>query len=105
LPADIVAALEWQSDKDSRCTGCGQSLTETIGAANEDKWDAHISGHCDACRAISRVAHIEQGRDELDKMAGVRFSVTRDSRTSATPAPVPSVAGNGKDPARLDQQR
>jgi hypothetical protein len=104
LPADIVAALEWQADKDSRCTGCGQSLTETLGGVNEDQWNAKVESHCDACRALSRAAHIVQGRDDLDKMAGVRFNVWRDSKTSAEPGSA-AVSSNGSKPVQPDPQR
>jgi hypothetical protein len=45
--------------------------------AEEDKWNAEIS-FCDACRAVSRAAHIRAGKDELDPLAGALFRVWRD---------------------------
>jgi hypothetical protein len=78
LPGDIVAALEWQLEQDRKCRGCGQNIDETFGRANDDKWNAYVAGHCDACKAGHRTAMTLVGRDELDPTVGVRYRYERD---------------------------
>jgi len=70
--------LEWQLEQDRKCRDCGQNIDETFGKANDDKWNAEIAGHCDACRAGHRTAMVLAGRDELDKTVGVRYRFWRD---------------------------
>jgi len=78
LPSDITAALEWQSEQDRKCPGCGQNIDETFGPGNVDKWNAEVSGHCDGCRAMHRAASIAAGKDDLDPTVGSRYRVWRD---------------------------
>lgn len=81
LEADMLAALEWQAEQAGKCSGCGQNLDGTTGKANFDKWNAEAIT-CDACRAISRTAHVAAGRDDLDPLAGKRYRVWRDEEAS-----------------------
>lgn len=74
--------------RDSLCSGCGQALAETVGEENFDRWNASMVT-CDACRAISRQAHIAAGKDDLDPMAGARFSVWPDAAKSNGSSPAP----------------
>lgn len=76
--ADQWAALDWQAQQARRCSGCGQSLDETMGPGTDDTWNAVVSGHCDGCRALHRVASIEAGRDELDPTVGARYRMWKD---------------------------
>jgi hypothetical protein len=79
---DQWAALEWQADQAQKCSGCGHRLNETMGPGTEDKWNAEVSGHCDACRALHRAASIAAGRDELDPTVGARYRMWRDEATN-----------------------
>jgi hypothetical protein len=74
-----VAALEWQAEQDRKCKGCGQNLDETFGKANDDKWNAEVIGHCDACRARHRAEQIRAGHDNLDPNVGVYYRTWRDN--------------------------
>jgi hypothetical protein len=74
----VVAALEWQAEQDRKCKGCGQNLDETFGKANDDKWNAEPTGHCDACKAGHRAGMMLANRDELDPTVGVRYRYWRD---------------------------
>jgi len=82
LESDWLAALEWQADEAGKCSGCSQSLEDTTGPANFDKWNAE-GITCDACRAISRAAYVAAGRDDLDPSAGMRYRVWRDELQEA----------------------
>lgn len=75
---DRWAALDWQAEQARRCSGCGQSLDETLRPGDFDKWNAEISGHCDGCRALHRAQAVASGSDDLDEHAGARFRIWRD---------------------------
>lgn len=49
----MQAALEWQAEKQSTCSGCGQSRHESMAKQN---WDAYTADEvvCHACAAIDR---------------------------------------------------
>lgn len=79
---DQVAALEWQADQLSRCKDCGQNMAETIGEGTDDTWNAVVSGHCDACRALHRAASIAAGKDDIDPTVGARFRMWRDEEAN-----------------------
>lgn len=79
---DTLAAFDWQGYQDRLCTGCGQSLDDTVGPDQFDKWNAEEVGACDACRALDRTARIKAGNDDLNPTAGVRFKVWRDKESA-----------------------
>jgi hypothetical protein len=77
LPRDVQAAMWWLAK-----SGCGHDPDKTVGAHNEDTWNASIVGYCDACRAMHRAAMVKAGRDELDPLVGARYRLWRDKESN-----------------------
>jgi hypothetical protein len=55
LPEDTKAALEWQTHKDSLCSGCGNPRHESFAVENSDAYTAEPL-RCHACAARERKA-------------------------------------------------
>jgi len=71
---DTQAAFDWQAHQNGLCDGCGQDTDDTFGPDHEEKWNAELSGHCDACRALHRAASDEQTPPSV----GARYRIWRD---------------------------
>ena len=56
LSGDVAAALRWQAERDSLCSGCGQPRRESFDRANRYAAQRH---ECGGCAAQQRSAYLE----------------------------------------------
>jgi len=76
---DTQAVFDWQVHQNGLCDGCGQDTNDTFGPDHEEKWNAELSGHCDACRALHRAALTVADSDEqTPPTVGARYRMWRD---------------------------
>lgn len=68
--ADMVDALEWQTEDDMKCGGCGRPTDESMAPGRDDAYDAEILV-CHACAAADRAEQAFRQQDHPD-LAGVK---------------------------------
>lgn len=68
-PADRLAALEYQAERDLICGGCGRPRDETMPPASRD-FNARAV-RCTGCEALQTAARARAGVEDEDPNAGI----------------------------------
>lgn len=71
---DMSAALGWQAERRSMCTGCGFPLDETTQPGRDDAYEAELVT-CHACASAERSARAFRDLPGMSVTDGVRTRI------------------------------